>query len=190
MSKNTSTDHRTDDSESLRKEAYKLLSNGVQLINARQFTEAIPILQKAHDFLPDDPDILITLGGAMVMAGKWNKAERFLEKAVEKYPDNALLWLNLAAAILGHLHISPRSRQDKAIAAYERAIELNPAAPNAHYNVGLIHAERKDWEQAIKWFETAVRVNPRDKDARLWLERARRAYADQQDASSGQESEQ
>lgn len=190
MSKNNTNDHHHDDSETQRKQAYQLLGEGVRLINARQFTEAIPILQKANDLLPDDPDILITLGGAMVMAGKWNKAERFLEKAVEKHPDNALLWLNLAAAILGHLQISPRSRQDKAIAAYQRAIKLNPVAPNAHYNVGLIHAERKDWEQAIKWFEAAVLANPKDKDARLWLERARKAYAEQKDTPSDKESEQ
>ena len=168
--------------DTTRSEAYKLLGEGVRLLNAGRHGEAIDVLKKANELLPDDPDIMITLGGAMIMAGKWNSAESFLEDAVQKHPENARLWLNLAAAILGHLKLSPRDRQDRAIAAYERAIELDPVAPSAHYNVGLIHAERKDWEQAIQWFEAAVRANPLDKDARLWLERARKAYAESQQA--------
>jgi tetratricopeptide (TPR) repeat protein len=171
----------------LRRNAYRLLEEGVRLLNAGRYGEAIEVLKEANELLPDDPDIMITLGGAMIMAGKWNSAEKFLEDAVEKHPENPRLWLNLAAAILGHLKLAPRDRQDRAIAAYQRAIELDPVAPSAHYNVGLIHAERGDWEQAIDWFEAAVRANPLDKDARLWLKRAREAYAKSRDADSDQE---
>jgi tetratricopeptide (TPR) repeat protein len=186
----TMTDSRTDTSnnaDDVRKNAYRLLQEGVRLLNAGRYGEAIEVLKQANDLLPDDPDIMITLGGAMILAGKWNAAESFLEKAVEKHPENARLWLNLAAATLGRLELSPRWRQDKAIAAYQRAIELDPTAPSAHYNVGLIHAERKDWEQAIHWFEAAVRANPLDKDARLWLKRAQEAYEDSQREDSNAE---
>ena len=184
------TDNRKDSQQSEeahRKEAYRLLNEGVRLLNAGRYDEALTVLREADNLLPDDPDIVMTLGGAMILAKKWNAAEKYLEEAVATHPDNARLWLNLAAAILGHLEFSTRQRQDKAIAAYERAIALDPVAPSAHYNVGLIHAERKDWEQAIRWFEAAVRANPRDKDARLWLKRAREAYksSQQEDADEG-----
>ncbi len=97
------------------------------------------------------------------------------------------MWLNLAAAILGRLPISSRSRQDRAIEAYKRAIELDPVAPSAHYNIGLIHAERKDWDEAIRWFQEAIRANPADKDARWWLQRAQQARdeASQKEDSDG-----
>jgi len=173
--------------DNARKEAYRLLEESVRLLNAGRYGEAIQILEEANSLAPDDPDIMITLGGAMIMAGKWNKAEAFLEKAVEKRPDNPRLWLNLAAARLGRLELSPRWRQDKAIQAYQRAIELDPVAPSAHYNVGLIHAQRKDWAEAIRWFNAAVRANPGDKDARLWLKRARSAYEASQQDNDGRE---
>jgi tetratricopeptide (TPR) repeat protein len=176
-----------DAEDRMRRNAYQLLGEGVRLLNAGRYGEAINVLEEANALLPDDPDIMITLGGALVMAGKWNRAERFLESAVEKHPDNPRLWLNLAAAILGRLELSPRDRQDRAIAAYKRAIELDPVAPSAHYNVGLIHAERKEWEEAIDWFEAAVRANPLDKDARLWLKRAREAYEQSQSEAAGEE---
>ena len=173
--------------ETTRKKASDLLKEGVRLINAGRYGEAIEVLTRANELLPDDPDIMMTLGGAMILAGKWNAAERLLEEAVDRHPDNARLWLNLAAATLGRLELSPRWRQDKAIAAYKRAIELDPVAPSAHYNVGLIHAERKDWEEAIDWFEAAVRANPLDQDARLWLKRARQAYETSQQEASDEE---
>lgn len=175
--------------ETTRKKAYRLLDEGVRLLNAGRYGEALDVLREANKLIPDDPDIIMTLGGAMILAGKWNTAEKFMEEAVEMHPDNPRLWLNLAAATLGRLEFSTRQRQDRAIASYEQAIALDPVAPSAHYNVGLIHAERKDWEQAIKWFEAAIRANPTDKDARLWLKRARAAYeVSQQDDSKHEES--
>ena len=93
--------------ETTRKRAYELLSEGVRLINAKRYGEAIDALNEANRLLPDDPDILMTLGGALIMAGKWNQAEALLQRAVEKHPENARLWLNLAAAILGRLELSP-----------------------------------------------------------------------------------
>ncbi len=174
--------------EAIGKEAYRLLGEGVRLLNAGRYREALDALREANELLPDDPDIIMTLGGAMILAGKWNSAEKFMEEAVETHPENPRLWLNLAAATLGRLEFSTRQRQDRAIAAYEQAIALDPVAPSAHYNVGLIHAERQDWEQAIKWFEAAIRANPADKDARLWLKRARTAYEASQQEDSSEES--
>ena len=171
--------------ETSRKQAYDLLKEGVRLIRAGRYGEAIEKLEEAHRLLPDDPDIMITLGGALIMAGKWNRAERFLQQAVEAHPENPRLWLNLAAAILGRLELSPRDRQDRAIEAYEKAIALDPVAPSAHYNVGLIYAERKDWDQAIRWFEDAVRANPADKDARWWLARAKKARVEEVNHDDG-----
>ena len=158
-----------------RAEAFRLLSEGAKLLQSQRPAEALPPLERAHELLPDDPDIAITLGGAMVMNNKWNKAVTFLEEAVADHPDNARLWLNLAAAYLGRLEFSSRKRQDQAIAAYERAIELDPVAPSAQYNIGLIYAEQKDWEQAAHWFQAAIRANPADQDSAYWLKKARSA---------------
>ena len=133
-----------------RQQALQLLSEGARLLRSQRPAEALPPLLRAHELLPDDPDIAITLGGALVMANKWSKAVTHLERAVEQHPDNARLWLNLAAAYLGRLELSHRSRQDQAIEAYIKAIELDPVAPSAQYNIGLIYAEQESWEQAAE----------------------------------------
>ncbi len=164
-----------------RQEAIQLLNEGTRLLRSQRPAEALPPLQQAHKLLPDDPDIAITLSGALVMANKWRKAVAFLESAVERHPDNARLWLNLAAAYLGRLELSTRSRQDQAIEAYKRAIALDPVAHSAHYNIGLIYAEQKSWEQAADWFQAALRASPTDHDAAFWLKKARAAQLSDQE---------
>ncbi|NOZ73070.1 MAG: tetratricopeptide repeat protein [Chloroflexi bacterium] len=150
-------------------------------MRAQRFGEALPLLQRAYQLLPDDPDILVSLGGALIMNAKWSRAVALLEKAVTKYPEQANLWLNLAAAYLGRLEISSYSRQEKAIEAYKKAIEINPVATSAHYNIALIYAERQDWPQAVSWFEAALRANPADRDAARLLEKARQALAQEEE---------
>jgi len=150
---------------------HALLNEGARLLRSQRPEEALTPLRQAHKLAPDDPDIAITLGGALVMAAKWSRAVRFLEEATAQHPHNARLWLNLAAAYLGRLPFASHQAQDRAIAAYERAIAIDPHLANAHYSIGLIYAERKDWPQARAWFQAALQVDPLDQDARVWLRR-------------------
>ncbi len=164
-------------SDERQQQAVVLLNEGARLMHAQRFAEALPVLERAYQLTPDDPDVLVNLGGALIMTAKWSRAVALLERATRKHPRHDKLWLNLAAAYLGRLELSSRSRQDQAIAAYKRAIEINPVAPNAHYNIALIYAERKDWSRAIAWFEAALRANPADRDAARLLAKARRMHA-------------
>lgn len=163
-----------------RQEAIQLLNEGARLLHSQRPAEALEPLQQAHALLPNNSDVAITLSGALVMNNKWSKAVTFLESAVEQHPNNARLWLNLAAAYLGRLEFSSRDRQNQAIEAYEHAIALDPVAPSAHYNIGLIYVEQKSWEQAADWFQAAVRANSNDSDAATWLKQARAAQLQNQ----------
>jgi tetratricopeptide (TPR) repeat protein len=82
-----------------------------------------------------------------------------------------MIWTNLGAAYLGNPVLATDAQQQQAIAAFEQALALNPAAPSVAYNIGLIYRDRQENEQAIHWFRRAVQTNPRDKDARRILKR-------------------
>ncbi|NUQ39071.1 MAG: tetratricopeptide repeat protein [Caldilineales bacterium] len=150
---------------------HALLNEGARLLRSQRPEEALAPLREAHKLAPHDPDIAINLGGALVMAAKWSRAVRFLEEAVARHPHNAHLWLNLAAAYLGRLPLASRQAQNRAIAAYEQALSIDPQAANAQYNLGLIYAERQEWEQARARFQAALATDPQDRDAALWLQR-------------------
>ncbi len=161
--------------------AQRLLNEGARLLRTQRPADALAPLQQAYEIAPDDPDVAVTLGGALVMSAqysgsaRWSAAVGFLEAAVEQHPENARLLLNLAAAHLGRLEFSSFAAQERAIGVYKRAIEVDPVAENAHYSIGLIYAERQDWPEAESWFQAALRAYPNDADAGLWLRRTRSA---------------
>ena len=129
------------------------------------------MLLPLYDEAPEHPDVLINLSGAYVLQRKWNQAVKVLNEAVKLHPANAMLWTNLGAAQLGRLETAGPQQQAKAINAYQRALQVNPQAPNVHYHLGLIYKERGELSRASAFFQRALEVNPADQDARFWLDR-------------------
>jgi len=152
------------------RQAAHLLSNG-------QGEDAILLLKRCHDLHPDDIDVLINLGGAYILAGRHRLAVPLLERASELDPDNPAVWSNLAAAYLGQIILSTPAKQDRALAAYRRVIELDATYPNVHYNMGLIFIDRRDWDAAYAAFTLAIETNPHDKDAHAMRQRVEQLRA-------------
>jgi len=162
----------SDESTALEQErAQRLLNRGAMLLEQGRASEAMASLELAHNLDPKSVPILINLGGAYVMAGQHKKAIPHLEAARDGEPDNAMIWINLGAAYLGNPVIATSEQQMAAISAFERALELDPAAPSVHYNLGLIFVDRGDSDLAVAAFRKALQVSPRDRDAHLWLSR-------------------
>lgn len=152
-----------------RDRARRSLDQGTRLLEQGRAREAIPHLERAHQLDAESVPILINLGGAYVIGGRHREAVPLLESARDREPDNAMIWINLGAAYLGNPVIATAEQQMQAIAAFEKALELNPAAPSVHYNLGLIFVDRGETDLALAAFRHAIRVNPLDRDARLWL---------------------
>ncbi len=161
----------------------RALAEGAWLLRTNQPQAAVDKLLPLYEQAPSNVDVAINLGGAYILLAKWNKAVRVLSKAAELHADNPMVWTNLAAAYLGRLELAGPQQQQRAIRAYERALEIDPATPNVHYHLGLIYKERGDLLTAIARFENALVVNPNDKDAQFWIERLSAYLAANRDAS-------
>ena len=96
------------------------------------------------------------IGLAQTYARQGNDAQglRILEAARSKSPDHYLLeyYFGLLASRLG--------RDDDAIVALERAVQLEPRSPDPWFELGKIYASRQDWPEARKAFEHVVELNP------------------------------
>jgi tetratricopeptide (TPR) repeat protein len=69
-----------------------------------------------------------------------------------------------------------RAQRDRA--AFQQNLEaatLNPADASAHYNLGLIHQQRNELEEARRRFERAIEIDPEEVDAHYQLGRIARA---------------
>ncbi|NLE52543.1 MAG: tetratricopeptide repeat protein [Chloroflexi bacterium] len=147
------------------------MTQATYLLTQGKGKEAIPLLERCFEFRPDDIDVLMNLGGAYVLAGRHKQAIPVLERATELAPNNAAVWSNLAAAYLGKLVTATGERQERAMDAYRRVIEIDPAYPNVHYHMGLIHIDRREWDDAHAAFTRALQTNPHDDDARTMRDR-------------------
>ena len=154
------------------------LITSARLLQQNEPKEAELLLEPLYERAPTNPDVAINLGGAYILRRKWRKAVEVLSTAAEANPDNAMLWMNLAAAELGSLELAGPQHQERALAAYARALEADPQAPNVHYHMGLIRKERGELAEAAAMFQAALAVNPADRDAQRWLNRVQQAMAE------------
>lgn len=148
-------------------------SAGTQLLHQGKAEKAVPLLEKAHSLDPAHVDAAINLSGAYILRKKFKQAAALLEPFSQSDPDHIMIWTNLGAAYLGNPVLANDDEQMKAIHAFKMALEINPIAPNAAYNIGLIYYRRSDPINAATYFQKAVQADPHDRDARSLLERMR-----------------
>jgi len=147
------------------------INDSAKLLHQNRPGEAAALLEQLYKSAPTHPDLAINLGGAYILQRKWDRAVRVLNKAAEANPENVMLWINLGAAHLGNLETAGPKQQERAIRAYERALQVDAVAPNVHYHLGLIYKERGEITRAMAFFQRALEVLPTDRDARYWLDR-------------------
>ncbi len=157
------------DSPPDRERALRLLNRAANLLRQRRTAQAIPLLERALEIDPHSVPALLNLGGAFVLAGRFKEAIPLLEAARDREPDNAMIWVNLGAAYLGNPVLANPVQQVQSMEAFQTAVDLDPAAPNAYYNLGLIRKDRGEVKEALMAFRQACIVDPRDRDARTWI---------------------
>jgi tetratricopeptide (TPR) repeat protein len=148
-----------------------LLVKGSRLLARHKFNEALPLLERAHTLNPDSFEAVLNYGSAYILAGRFKQARPILESAIERHGNEPQLWINLGAVYLGNPILANDADQRKALDAFNKAVALDPYAPNVEYNIGLIHRDRGEKELAINAFKRALAINPGDKDARSLIEK-------------------
>ena len=62
-----------------------------------------------------------------------------------------------------------KDRVEEAVAHFQRAIELRPNYPDAHYNLGVVFGRRNDVDGAIAQFRTILSLYPNDSNSNAAL---------------------
>ena len=92
-----------------------------------------------------------------------------LEEVVARDPSFAPAYADLAAAYAarsGEFQFDMSKEQSKMRAAAEKAIELDPLLPQAHYALGMIQARDAQWGQSEKSFRRAIELDPSRSETR------------------------
>ncbi len=102
-------------------------------------TSAVNTLLKVLNEFPNEPKISDYLNQLIDMYIKTNqleKATEYLQKAIEKDPNNTAYLFNL-----GYLN-ETMGKEDVAVENYNKAISVNANEPNANFNLGRIVASK------------------------------------------------
>lgn len=130
---------------------------GVLLIRSNP-KGAIPYLEAAVKAKPDEPDYLHQLGLAYRRAGNLKRAEGYMLQAAAKKEDAKIEF------DLGVLY-RRMTKPFKAIERYEKAIRLDPKLAPAYWDVAHMYSQAKRPDDAVKAFESYLRLRGDGKDA-------------------------
>lgn len=141
----------------------------VVLLNAQEFDRAEAALNDLLASSPDHTEGLHLYGLLLCQTGRIEKGIDALKRAVEREPETALYWNNLAAAQSRH------SQLDASLAAARQATTLDPKYPDPHLLLAnLLLAEGKTDEGASE-LAVYVKLRPSDADqglrlGRIWVD--------------------
>ncbi len=95
------------------------------------------------------------------LAGQSFQKQNAIGQAVEMYQALTALPESDAWHFVGQsAELLLRNQTELALEASERAVELNPALVEAHYQLGLVRSKRSDWVHAAAAFDRASQVDP------------------------------
>lgn len=180
--------------QTLETELHSTFDLAMQLREDGKFIQAINILKKDINRLPEDADILALLSHCCLLAEQLDEAKRYLDKAKEIAPGNASVGWNTARLMLkekkpvealsvarrvskefpddvegmGVLGACLRTNEEftESLEVLNRAINLNPDYAEALINRGLIRLSQENKTEALSDFEKAYRLKPHIKQ--IW----------------------
>ena len=153
----------TDEMLAFRRGYAALLKDATAYIVAGQFEPAIRILEQLRQDRPNDIVLLAHLGQVYVASGNDNNGVALLERVVAAEPERFEALVDLAT---GYMH---QENLEKARETVGRALSINASYAPAHETLGLILWRDGNPAAAIGAFEDAVRRDPRNARALVWM---------------------
>jgi predicted Zn-dependent protease len=130
-----------------------------------QYDQARQLFQKAIDEHPDISLGYVALAQAYMRDGKDADAAKLLADMCGKPPPDAMLEYVYGLA-LSHL-----SKNDEAIAAFQRSVTLDPKVAESRYELGKLYFQLGQIPEARQQFERVLAIAPDHANAHYQLSR-------------------
>ena len=148
-------------------EAFNLhRERGWEFYKADKFEEALAEWQDASRLDPEDSYVRNSIVNALAQLGRSGEALTAVRAAIRLDPKDAGLYHSLGYC----LRVQADKTQDQAgwkdaAAAFQRAIDIDPASSYAYHALAGMHWRLKRKREAVSGLRTAVSLNPNDLEA-------------------------
>jgi tetratricopeptide (TPR) repeat protein len=146
--------------------AHNLL--GLTLELQSKWSDALLSYQKAVELSPKTALYRRNLAGALIELRRYPEAEEQAKAAIDIDPNNTS---NARAYNLWGIALYSQKKYDPAIAAYQKAIQLNGKVSVYYSNLGLCFEQMNQPLRAREAYQKALEVDANNKDAKDGLER-------------------
>jgi tetratricopeptide (TPR) repeat protein len=93
----------------------------------------------------------------------WEGAGREFRRALELGPESADVWANY-----DYYYLLPMQRLDEAVAASQRALELDPLSPFLQWRLGYRYYLTGRWDRSVERYRNALDLDPNYATAHMW----------------------
>lgn len=144
----------------------ELIEAGAALLKAGNTRSAMPLLERATQLDPKQPQVWSYLGLGYLRAKQTDRAIAAFRKQVDVNPQDARAWDYLGVTL------ESQKQHADAEAAFRRAIALDPLDAIAYPSLGAILSGKGDYAGAVETFEKAAIVLPDNPQIRIGLAEA------------------
>ncbi|TKJ34173.1 hypothetical protein CEE39_02765 [bacterium (candidate division B38) B3_B38] len=132
----------------------ELYKKGIELYQNNEIDKAIEVFLKLKEEKPDFGSAYFNLGTCYLAKKDYPQAEKYLMKALEFFPDNPQLYINLSSVYVD------TGRPEKAEEMFQQLVQLSPTA-ETYFNIGVQYYNNQQPEKAIEYFRKTVELNPK-----------------------------
>jgi tetratricopeptide (TPR) repeat protein len=155
----------------LQREVASLINQAKPLVDDGKLLGAISLLETAHSLDRQNPQVLYRLAGLHYDLQHHQAARQYAREAIAISPSE---WryhylLGLVEKASGRL--------EAARDCFETTLRLNPSAAEPINQLGTLAVSRRDFAQAIRYFEKAAQLDPLEPAYQLNLEAAQRVVS-------------
>lgn len=154
-----------------------LLKNVRFFKGKRKYTAAILLMLASMSAQAQSDRNSIRDGNRLFRSGKFAESEVSYRKAREKNPRNPQAAYNLGNALFA------QKKDSAAVVAYQSGVQLETSKIRkamGYHNIGVVCQSHKMFAEAIEAYKNALRLNPKNDQARYNLELCKRQQKNQQ----------
>lgn len=154
-----------------------LLKNVRFFKGKRKYTAAVMLMLVSMSAQAQSDRNSIREGNRLFRSGKFAESEVSYRKAMEKNPRNPQAAYNLGNALFA------QRKDSAAVVAYQSGVQLETSKIRkamGYHNIGVVCQSHKMFAEAIEAYKNALRLNPKNDQARYNLELCKRQQKNQQ----------